>query len=110
MGTLVAETSSIKIDHIQLKKEVVVFNHEKHIKNSINCVDCHHVSSANTQRSCVDCHGKDEKVPPIAKKTENGTYDFKSVIYHEKCIACHKEVSSKTDKKINSCKSCHISD
>ena len=113
------------------KKAPVKFPHAKHVKEykdakgaPITCKNCHHrlkgePKSAKEVKGCTSCHVAEgqaqkedggKKAPFIATK-KGDKFDVKSVIFHNRCVTCHKAVE-KADpkikaKKISKCKNCH---
>ena len=132
MATLViagvpADKKTIKIDTIPGKKGTVTFGHAKHVDQykkaggqPISCKDCHHPVKADEPdpknvKGCTACHVLEggqpglvgKKAPFLARKktTKKGSKYF-NVLFHMKCLECHKTMKSE-GKKIHKCKTCH---
>ncbi len=120
----------LKIDIIKGKKGVVKFPHAKHVKEfkdakgkAITCKNCHHTlrgppKNPKKVEKCSDCHVAEgqpqkthggKKARLLAKKKGEGI-DRKTVIFHKRCVECHKAVAKanpEMKKKIGKCKNCH---
>jgi hypothetical protein len=118
---------TIRIDQVDGKKGAVTFPHAVHATSAkgvdgkpIACKDCHHTLKAADGKgekveACSACHVRIGQPPkavggksarPVARAPE-GKVDQKSIIFHEKCIACHKAVKVE-GKKLGACKACHV--
>lgn len=118
---IAAEKAVIKIDQIPGKKGAVTFNHGKHINEykakggaAITCKDCHHTLKSAADKAgakaCSECHVKPGEAQkgkaPFLYAAEGDKIDQKSVIYHGRCLDCHKAMKAE-GKDIAGCKTCH---
>lgn len=121
-----ADKAEITINVMKNKKAAVVFPHAKHATlfkdangKSLTCQTCHHTAKTEKDvKACTECHvmpgqaQKDfngKKAPFLGEKKDNGSFKMKSILFHEKCLNCHKAVAkaNPAKKSLKSCKTCH---
>jgi len=105
------------------KKSIVMFSHEKHVKEyKAGCGECHHDAEAkplnalkmgDEVQNCIGCHTKAGRAPK-AKKGEAKLSKKEKMAYHAEaihlnCISCHKKANKASGTKAapTSCAKCH---
>jgi hypothetical protein len=122
-------TEVLQLDRIPGKLGTVRFTHAEHIRrhrrpdgSPIRCKDCHHTLAADDPPTplppmrCSGCHaelGQPAKVidgkaaRPMAGLNADGAVDYKVILFHDYCRACHKKVKAESGRKLATCKACH---
>lgn len=121
-------TEVIDVDFVPGKFGTVHFDHAKHNDafqrpdgSPVRCKDCHHrlagdePTSAKEDMKCTGCHvrhGEPPKTidgklaPPLATLRPDGAIEYRSILFHEWCWACHHR-TMKNDHRNDRCKLCH---
>jgi hypothetical protein len=117
------------IDRIPGKMGAVRFGHADHVKrfsrpdgSAIRCRDCHHTLEADDPpvplpaMRCSGCHPEVGQPPrqidgksalPMAFRKPDGAVDYRTILFHEYCRACHLKVKREGGRRLAVCKACH---
>jgi len=121
-------TEVIHVDLAPGKFGTVHFRHARHNDefkrpdgSRVRCRDCHHrlsaeePASAQEDMKCGGCHAKygepaktiaGEVAPVLASLRPDGAIEYRSILFHEWCWACHRK-TMRDGHQNDRCKLCH---
>ena len=117
------------IDRIPGKMGAVRFGHAQHVRHftrpdgtAIRCRDCHHTLDADDPPTplpamrCSGCHPEVGAPPvridgkwarPMAFRKPDGAVDYRTILFHDYCRECHKQLKPASGRRLAACKACH---
>lgn len=124
-------TEVLRLKLVPGKFGPVTFRHAQHNStfkrpdgSAVRCKDCHHklagdepvsAKEAKEDMKCSGCHARygdpPKKIggkiaPVLAAMNAHGAMDYKSILFHEYCWACHKKTMRNGHRNAR-CKLCH---
>lgn len=96
------QTKKLTIKQVKLQIETSEYLDNLHLKNDVNCQDCHGKVNENQpliipgNKVCIKCHGNYEKLArELQKKEKWKTYNpHYSPHGEDSCVTCHKSHQS----------------
>jgi hypothetical protein len=121
-------TEVMDLDYVPGKLGKVRFQHARHNDEfkrpdgtAVRCKDCHHrlagdePASATEDMKCTGCHARygdppktigGKVAPALASLRPDGAIEYKSILFHEWCWACHHR-TMRDGHRNDRCKRCH---